>query len=115
MKKAEFNGRTSDGKFAPGNPGKPHGSSKNKMRDKLRTFLDERWEEFPEWFGELTPKEKVQTVIDLMPYAVSRLQSVAASDGEGNDIEPKRTFIAWDKLDEKTIHNILSNTHDTEN
>ncbi|MCC6837808.1 MAG: hypothetical protein IT234_04625 [Bacteroidia bacterium] len=74
-----------NGKFAPGNPGKPKGSSKNKLRDEIKTFLNDNWKNFPEWFSKLKEKEKIQVMLDLLPYAVSRLQSVAMTDSEGND------------------------------
>lgn len=115
--KSDNNGRTTDGKFALGNPGKPSGSSKNKMRDKIRSFIDNSWEDFPKWFKELSNKEKIQTLIDLMPYAVSRLQSVASTDSEGNDLPEKRPFVDYTKLSERTLKEILNHTHgnDTEN
>ena len=70
------------GRFAKNNPGKRPGSSKNKLRDKIRTFINENWEHLPAWFEKLKPKEKIEVLLSLMPYAVSRLQSISLSETE---------------------------------
>lgn len=105
--------KDSKGRFLPGNPGKPKGSSKNKLRDEIRTFLNANWANFPEWFSKLKPKEKIDTMLDLMPYAVSRLQSVAMTDAEGNELKPK-AFIDYTKLSANTLKEILANTQTDE-
>jgi len=104
------NNRLHNGQFGKGNPGKPKGSSKNKLRDEIRTFLNDNWKEFPTWFSDLKPKEKIETMLDLMPYAVSRLQSITQTDSEGNSLEPKAT-IDYTKLSEATLKEILDNTN----
>jgi hypothetical protein len=103
------NGRDDKGKFLPGNPGKPKGSSKNKLRDEIKTFLNENWKEFPTWFAALKPKEKIECMLDLLPFAVPRLQSIAMTDTEGNDL-PKGPVIDWTKLSEKSLKEVLSLT-----
>jgi hypothetical protein len=102
------NNRLHNGQFAKGNPGKPKGSSKNKLRDEIRTFLNDNWSNFPEWFSKLKPMEKINTMLDLMPYAVSRLQSVNLTDQEGNDL-PKAT-IDYSKLPEDVLRQVLNAT-----
>ena len=97
------------GKFTKNNPGKQKGSSKNKIRDEIRTFLNERWQDFPTWFDVLKPKEKIETMLDLMPYAVSRLQSISQTDDQGNSLEPKAT-IDYSRLSEATLKEILQHT-----
>jgi len=99
-------------KFCKGNPGKPKGSSKNLLRDSIRTFLNDNWVNFPEWFSKLKPKEKIDTMLDLMPYAVSRLQSVSMTDAIGNDLPEQKAFIDYTKLSSKTLSEILANTHE---
>lgn len=108
------NGKDKLGRFIPGNPGKPKGSSKNKLRDEIRTFLNDNWSNFPEWFSKLKPKEKIDTMLDLMPYAVSRLQSVAMTDSEGNALPEKNTFVDYTKLSPSALKEILSNTFENE-
>ena len=103
------NNRLDNGQFAKGNPGKPKGSSKNRLRDEIRNFLNDNWANFPEWFSELKPKEKIETMLDLMPYAVSRLQSISQTDDQGNSLEPKAT-IDYSRLSEATLKEILQNT-----
>ncbi|MCE7863682.1 MAG: hypothetical protein DYG99_09080 [Bacteroidetes bacterium CHB5] len=108
------NGKDTKGRFLPGNPGKPHGSSKNKLRDEIRTFLNENWKDFPTWFKALKPKEKIDTMLDLMPYAVSRLQSVAMTDSDGNDLPEKKAIIDYTKLSSKALSEILKHTQTNE-
>lgn len=108
------NGRDGKGKFLPGNPGKPKGSSKNKLRDEIKTFLNDNWVNFPTWFSKLKDKEKIQTVLDLLPYAVPRLQSVSMTDSEGNDL-PQKATIDYTRLSEQTLKEILAATNLIEN
>ena len=103
------NNRLHNGQFAPGNPGKPAGSSKNKLRDEIRAFINENWKDFPSWFATLKPYEKIDVTISLLPYAVSRLQSVAMTDSEGDD--QKKASIDYSKLSESTLKEILQNTN----
>jgi len=97
-----------NGKFAPGNPGKPRGASKNKLRESIKSFLNERWKDFPTWFDRLKEKEKIQVMLDLMPYGVARLQSIAMTDSQGNDLQ--RATIDYSRLSEPTLKEILSVT-----
>jgi hypothetical protein len=113
MTVTDNNVRDNGGKFLPGNPGKPKGSSKNKLRDEIRSFLNENWKEFPIWFAALKPKEKIETMLDLMPYAVSRLQSISMTDSEGAEM-PKAT-IDYTKLSEATLREILQHTNTIDN
>lgn len=94
------------GRFAKNNPGKRPGSSKNKLRDEIKTFLNENWTSFPEWFAALKPKEKIEVMLDLMPYCVSRLQSVSVTDEEGNQVEDKHDLTQWSEEDLKLLINL---------
>jgi len=111
----EDNGsRDEKGRFGRGNPGKQIGSSKNKMRDSIRSFIATEWESFPLWFSFLTPKEKIETMLALMPYSVSRLQSVSVTDSQGEDIE-QPLQIQWNRLKPETLKDVLNNTsHEAE-
>lgn len=106
---SKHNGKDKLGRFLPGNPGKPKGSSKNKLRDKIRLFINDNWDEMPQWFSELKPREKFEVLIAFMPYSVSRLQSIAVTDSDGNDIQQK-TVIDYTKLKPETIREILKHT-----
>jgi hypothetical protein len=101
-----------NGKFAPGNPGKPKGSSKNRLRDKLKNFIDEKLEQLPEWFVGLSPKEKIEVVISLMPYCLPRLQGITEMDIDGDQ---KEASIDYSKLSEPTLKELLANTQTLEN
>lgn len=99
-----------NGKFAAGNPGKPHGSKKNKLRDEIKNFVSNKWTEFPTWFDGLKNKEKVETLLALLPFVVSRLQSVAMSE----DLERPKASIDYTKLRPETLKEILSLTQNEE-
>ena len=103
------NNRLHNGQFAPGNPGKPHGSAKNKLRNDLRAFISDKWPEFPQWFSTLKSIQKIDVLLALMPFAVSKLQSVAMTDSEGDD--QKKASIDYSKLSESTLKEILQNTN----
>ena len=98
------------GKFAPGNPGKPKGSSKNKLRDSIKSFLNDNWKNFPTWFETLKEKEKIEVMLDLMPYAVPRLQSIAMTDSEGNDLHHPAATIDYTKLSPAALKEVLAVT-----
>lgn len=108
------NGKDSKGRFLHGNPGKPKGSSKNKLRDEIRNFINSNWDSLPKWFEALKPKEKIDTLLALLPYSVSRLQSVSMTDSEGNDMQDKKTYVDYSKLSERALKEILSNTYEDE-
>lgn len=110
----ENNGRDNGGRFLPGNSGKPKGSSKNKLRDEIKTFLGDQWPSFPVWFEALKPRDKIEVMLDLMPYAVPRLQAIAMTDSEGNEI-PKEPSIDYTKLSESTLREIIAATTLNEN
>ena len=101
--------RLHNGRFAPGNPGKLKGTSKNKMRDSIRSFIATEWLSFPIWFAALSPKEKIETMLALLPYTVSRLQSVSLTDSTGEDLALPE--IDYSRLSESTLKEILLHTH----
>lgn len=103
------NGRDNRGRFAQGNAGKPKGSSKNRMRDQVKDFLNNNWPSFQQWFDELKPKERIDVMLDLMPYSLSRLQSISMTDSDGNDLKPEAT-IDYTKLSDVTLREILAAT-----
>ena len=108
------NNRLENGQFAPGNSGKPKGSTKNKFRDEIKKFISDNWNEMPQWFAELKAKEKIEVILALIPYSVSRLQSVNLTDNEGNDLTPQAT-IDYSKLSQNTLNEILLATTINEN
>lgn len=108
------NGKSADwhdaaGRFQKNNPGKPKGSSKNKLRDEIKSFLNDCWKDFPSWFIKLKEKEKIQTVLDLLPYAVPRLQNIAMTDSEGNEL-PRGLQVDYSKLSDTTLREIIAAT-----
>jgi hypothetical protein len=104
-------------KFKKGNPGRKPGTP-NKFRQEINNYLKDSFPEFLEWMKELKPKERVDAYLSLLPYGISRLQSVSVTDADGNDIPEQRTFTDFSKLSERTLKEILSHTtngNDTEN
>lgn len=92
------------GRFQPGNPGKRKGSSKNKLRDQVRDFLNHNWEKMQGWFDSLKPKEKLEVMTSLMPYALARLQSISMTDSDGNDLPEKGIdFSRWSDEDLRAL------------
>jgi hypothetical protein len=104
----------SAGRFRKSNPGKPKGSTKNKLRDKIKSFIGDNWENFGTWFQKLKEKEKIDVMLALMPYAVARLQSMAVTDSDGNDLEPRASY-DYTKLSASALKELLSITEIRDN
>lgn len=68
-----------NGKFAPGNPGKPKGAmmkSTTKIKKALVDFLDLNMDRVQESFEELKPIEKLQFITAVLPYVIPKQQSI---------------------------------------
>lgn len=104
----EFKGRDDLGRFVPGSGGRPVGS-KNKMRERVKFFVETNLENLQTYFDQLEPRDKVKILSDLLPFCISKLQSVSMTDAEGNQLEPKAT-INYDRLSEATLKEILQHT-----
>lgn len=64
------------GKFVPGNPGRPKGAKNRKtqkLREKINSFLDDKYEEIEEEFSQLSPKEKIDFYLKLLEYGLPKL------------------------------------------
>lgn len=107
----DFRGRDGLGRFAPGNAGKPHGA-KNKMREKVKIFVEKNLEELQSYFDELEPRDKIKVLNDLLPFCISKLQSVSQTDSDGNDLTPTAS-IDYTRLSEKSLKEILQLTTNT--
>ena len=106
------NGRsTATGRFLPGNPGRPKGST-NKFRDKVKQFLEANWPKLQEDFDNMEPTARVKLMADLLPYVVSRLQSTSITDDEGNTVHPQ---IDLNKLSDSALHELLNSINDESN
>ena len=74
-----LNGRNTNGTFAAGNPGKPKGAATNasiKVKEAIYNFLSDNIESIQQSYDTLKPKEKLQFISELIPYAMPRLQSI---------------------------------------
>ncbi len=73
------------GRFTPGNSGRPVGS-KNKLRQKVKGFVETNIENLQEYFDKLEPREKIKVLADLMPFCIARLQGISQTDADGENI-----------------------------
>jgi len=105
--------RDEKGRFTSSNPGKPIGSKKNLIRDSIRAFINSKIDDLPEWFETLKPKEKIDALLSLMPYAVSRLSSIDLQESENEN--QTKAAIDYSNLSEGTLKEILQNTYLDEN
>lgn len=67
------------GKFIAGNPGKPKGAVTKvsvKVREVIINFLEANVENIQRDFDTLRPREKLQFVAEILPYAAPKLSSV---------------------------------------
>lgn len=87
--------RDTSGRFQPGNPGRQKGSVKSKLRDEIKTFITTEWPNFKTWFNTLKEEKKIEVLLNLLPYGVSRLQSISMSDDEGEPIEKGIDLSRW--------------------
>lgn len=78
--------RNPDGRFAKGNLGKPKGAVTKvsvKVREAIVNFLENNVDKIQEDFDKLKPREKLQFVAEILPYAAPKLSSVQVEhDGE---------------------------------
>lgn len=109
----ENNGLSADhrdalGRFTNGNPGRAVGS-KNKLREKVKTFVNTNIDNLQAWFDGLDPEKKIKVLNDLLPFCISKLQSVSASDDEGNPVQSNAS-IDYTKLSASALREVLSLT-----
>ena len=85
---ADNNGEYRDdkGKFAKGNPGRPHGSVTKvsyKVRESIVNFLENNVDAIQDSFDKLKPKEKLEFISGILQYAAPKLSSTQI-EGEVN-------------------------------
>lgn len=71
--------RNENGTFGIGNPGKPKGAVTKvsiKVREAIVNFLEANVENIQKDFDTLKPREKLQFVAEILPYAAPKLSSV---------------------------------------
>ncbi len=59
--------------------GRPKGSTNKagaELRERITTFVEERWEQIQEDFEYLEPKERLQFFEKLLVYALPKLQNI---------------------------------------
>lgn len=71
--------RNENGTFGKGNPGKPKGAVTKvsvKVREAIVNFLEANVDKIQQDFDTLKPREKLQFVAEILPYAAPKLSSV---------------------------------------
>ncbi len=96
------------GRFSNGNSGRQAGS-KNKLREKVKGFVNINIDGLQSWFDGLDPEKKIKVLNDLLPFCISKLQSVSSTDSDGNEIE-KAVSIDWTRLSPGALKEVLSLT-----
>lgn len=94
-------------KGVSGNPkGRPIGSQ-NKLRVKLKEFIDGNIDNLQTWFDTLDAGTKIKVLCDLLPFCISKLQSVAlTSDIDDDENESESGGIDYSKLSEETLRKL---------
>lgn len=71
--------RNEDGTFGKGNPGKPKGAVTKisaKVRESIVNFLEANVDKIQEDFDKLQPKDRLQFVAEILPYATPKMASI---------------------------------------
>jgi hypothetical protein len=79
--------------FAKGNPGKPKGAVNKvsqKVRESIVEFLENNVDQIQMDFDTLKPRERLDFIADLIPYAAPKLQSIQMD--HSGDISLEITF-----------------------
>ena len=83
--------------FKKGNPGKPKGAKNKKslqLRETISNFLNDNFEIVVNDFKTLDPKDRSKLYVDLLPYSISKLQSVTMD-------------MQFDQLSDEQINSII--------
>lgn len=71
--------RNEDGTFGKGNPGKPKGAVTKisaKVRESIVNFLESNVDKIQADFDTLKPKDRLQFVAEILPYATPKMASI---------------------------------------
>lgn len=71
--------RDDKGRFGKGNPGKPKGAASNasaKVKAAIVDFLEKNTDKIQDDFDKMKPRERLQFISDILPYATPKLSSV---------------------------------------
>lgn len=79
-------GRDTSGKFVKGHRGfKPPGAQ-SELRQNIKSFLATEWPNFATWFKTLKEPQKIETFLALLPFVIGKLNAIAHTDAEGNNL-----------------------------
>ncbi|HEU5289547.1 MAG TPA: hypothetical protein VFU05_02815 [Cyclobacteriaceae bacterium] len=75
--------RNEDGTFGKGNPGKPKGAVTKisaKVRESIVNFLESNVDQIQQDFDKLKPRERLQFVAEILPYATPKMASIQSEN-----------------------------------
>lgn len=86
----------SNGKFLPGNGITRTGAgnkASQKVREAIVKFLEDNVDKIQESFDKLKPREKLEFIADIIPYAAPKLQSIEAHHEGDIDLHMTITWV----------------------
>ena len=90
-------GRTENGRFTTGNPGKPKGAVTKKtdeLRNKITDFLNDNFQKVVTDFEGMKPCYRTRLFVDLLQFALPKLQNT-------------NNKIAFEDMTEETLDKII--------
>ncbi|MCZ8020431.1 MAG: hypothetical protein O9302_08710 [Cyclobacteriaceae bacterium] len=105
--------RNEKGQFLKGNGGRPKGTQ-SLLRQKVKEFAEANINDLQTWFDKLSEKEKINCLLQILPFAIAKLQTVSINetDNEGNPMASKPLAIDYSKLSQNAIDEILNSLHE---
>lgn len=68
--------RDERGRLLPGHGGMKPKGAKSELRKKVNEFVTEKWDELPDLFNSLKPKDKLLFFSELLPYCLPKLKQI---------------------------------------
>lgn len=103
------NFRNKDGTLKPGHNGlKPRGANnrlQHEIKNKITDFLNGKLETIEEIYSQVSPKEKLKFLLELLGYILPKSKEIFLDNSEEN-----RASIDYSKLPEDVLRQILNAT-----
>jgi hypothetical protein len=107
----EGNLRDENGRLRPGHKGlKPKGATnrlQGEIKERITLFLSGKLESLEEIYSQVSPKEKLHFLTELLAYVLPKSKELKIEDHSQN----RTAQIDYSKLSENTLMEILKNTN----